>query len=130
MMKTPRSRAAETTWFIRGAISATRSAEPLHQCSFHMSQMAMAVFFGSHSTIFSVIVHSLVLDGEATRERVWNSSGWAEQIDHPRHTNNGGRIPRSAGRKGFIGKMIISDCPFAKPPRRFRRQLKSNYVAQ
>ena len=50
-MRTPLSRALEITSFMRGAISATRRVAPLHQCSFHMSQMMMAVFAGSHPRV-------------------------------------------------------------------------------
>src|SRR3954471_1342735 len=85
MMNTPRSRAAETTWFIRGAISATRSVAPLHQCSFHISQITIAVLCGSQVSVFSEMVQSLVLvmllllSAVETRDRVWSVSGCAQQ---------------------------------------------------
>jgi hypothetical protein len=53
IMKTPLARAAATVRFITGASSPTRLVAPLHQCSFHMSQMMMAVSVGFHSTSFS-----------------------------------------------------------------------------
>src|SRR6266508_430971 len=70
MISTPRWRAALTTSFIRGAISATRRVAPWHQCWFHMSQMTTAVFFGSHSTVFSATCHSPLPLLLSTRERV------------------------------------------------------------
>ena len=50
MISTPRLRAATSTSFIRGAISATRRVAPLHQCSFHMSQTTIAVRDGSQAS--------------------------------------------------------------------------------
>ena len=43
MIITPRLRAALTTWFIRGAIKATRCADMPQVCVSHMSQMMIAV---------------------------------------------------------------------------------------
>jgi hypothetical protein len=43
MIMTPRLRAEPTTWFIRGAIAATRCADRLQVWASHISQMMMAV---------------------------------------------------------------------------------------
>ena len=43
MIITPRLRAALITWFMRGAIAATRCADMLQVCVSHISQMMMAV---------------------------------------------------------------------------------------
>src|SRR6185369_14107855 len=79
-MNTPLARAAFTTSFIRGAISATRSVAPLHQCWFHMSQTTSAVCFGSHCTVFSTVHHLPLPFEESTQERVCNSSGSAHDL--------------------------------------------------
>src|ERR1044071_9748690 len=50
---TPRLRAALTTWFIRGAMAATRWADRLHVCASHISQMTMAVCATSQRSTFS-----------------------------------------------------------------------------
>ncbi len=43
MIITPRLLAALITWFIRGAMTATRCADRLQVCVSHISQMMMAV---------------------------------------------------------------------------------------
>ena len=100
MISTPRRRASFRTSFIRGAISATRSVAPLHQCWFHMSQTTSAVRFGSHCTVLST-VHRLPLPLEdSTQERVCNSSGSAQalskliiaKVQQKNHFNRGNRF--------------------------------------
>ena len=53
--------------FIRGAISATRAAAPLHQCWSHMSQTMIAVFFGSQFNVLYVHSNWPLLSGDCTR---------------------------------------------------------------
>ncbi len=50
-ISTPLFLAAFSTLFICGAISPTLSVAPLHQCSFHISQMMIAVCDASHCRI-------------------------------------------------------------------------------
>src|SRR6266516_7907003 len=78
MMNTPWSRACRTASFIRGAISATRRVAPAHQCRSHISQMTMAVFFGSHSTVFSTNCHWSLPRAVSMRLRVERYSGLEE----------------------------------------------------
>src|SRR5450759_2738316 len=56
-IKTPFLRAIEITSFIKGAISATLAAAPLHQCWSHMSQIMIAVSADFHSCISLAIYH-------------------------------------------------------------------------
>src|SRR5712692_662515 len=65
------------TSFMRGAISATRSDAPLHQCSFHMSQITMAVLAGSQATVLSTTCHWPLPLAISTRLRVGRSNGAA-----------------------------------------------------
>jgi hypothetical protein len=60
MIITPRLRAALTTWFIRGAIKATRCAAMAQVCVFHMSQMMIAVVATGHCRTCSEAPDSLV----------------------------------------------------------------------
>src|SRR5438093_2756242 len=78
MMNTPWWRACRTTSVIRGAISATRRVAPAHQCRSHISQMTMAVFFGSHSTAFSTNCHWPLPGVVSLRLRVERDSGLEE----------------------------------------------------
>src|SRR5262245_61717381 len=74
MMKTPCARAFLITSFMRGAISATRRVAPAHQCWSHMSQITMAVFWGSHWTVRSITCHSFVSGVARIRARVGSDS--------------------------------------------------------
>ena len=61
MIITPRLRAALTTWFIRGAIKATRWADMPQVCVSHMSQMMIAVRATGHWRTCSEAPASFVL---------------------------------------------------------------------
>src|SRR5438093_218310 len=112
MMNTPRLRASFTTSFMRGAISATRLVAPLHQCWFHMSQMTIEVFFGSHSTVFSVTCHWPLPFEVSARARVGrvNQSAPAKEPQEKRwrssqHGSESRRLPFIA-RSGVNGFML------------------------
>src|SRR5260370_13307717 len=78
-MNTTFARAATTTWSRRGAISPTRCVAPAHQCLSHMSQMTMAVCFGSHFRIFSRTSKPPRSAGFGTRWRAVSVSGSAKE---------------------------------------------------
>src|SRR5579862_9787847 len=77
MMKAPRERAALTTSFMRGAISATRMVELGHQCLSHMSQMTTAVCFGFQAVGVVIVFHRLVSGATSTRLRRFKGSSVA-----------------------------------------------------
>src|SRR5262245_17756487 len=61
MIITPRLRAALTTWFIRGAIKATRCADMPQVCVSHISQITIAVRATGHCRTCSEAPASFVL---------------------------------------------------------------------
>src|SRR5258707_9080478 len=82
MISAPRLRMAATSWFMRGAISPTRSVAALHQCLSHMSQMTTAVCLGCQRSFSSTTLYWPLSALVSTRLRPCRtrSAAWSENV--------------------------------------------------